>query len=158
MFNLDSIFTREKSRSLRSISASVKIAKRIKLSWPELFKGRMSDDLTFGYYKKFTLGIYTTNFCWVNEINVHKGMIIKNIESTLKKEGVVKYIKVHHMTEEPPREVKKKGYKNTQEISFEEKIKRENELKRLRGARLCDICKVVYTSKIKCVFCDTRQV
>ena len=156
MYTLDTIFTRERSKSLRSISVSVRIAKRISLVWSEIFKGRMSEDLTFGYYKKFTLGIYTTNFCWVNEIPAHKKMIIKTIEDLLNHKGVVKYIKVHHMPEiesQKEDELAKANYNNS---SFEAKIQKENELKRLRGDRLCATCKVVYTKAGTCVFCDTQ--
>ncbi|RAP38763.1 hypothetical protein DID80_02280 [Candidatus Marinamargulisbacteria bacterium SCGC AAA071-K20] len=158
MFDLATIFTRERSKSLRSVSVSVKIGKRLSLAWTEIFKGRMAEDLSFGYYKKFALGIYSTNYCWINEIQAHKDIIIKRIEEVLDKKGIVKYLKVHHMPEGAPKKEIRKPNEAFLRLSFKEKIKKTNELKRLRGDRLCDTCKVVYTKKGRCVFCETGHL
>lgn len=152
MFNLEHIFAKEKSRTLKSVSISLNMGRRLKLIWPEVFQGRMAQDLEYGYYKKFTLGIYTTNPCWINEIQAHKDLILDKISEKLGKKGIVRYLKIHH-TDSKELIQKSIPKKEKKCLSFEDKIREANKLKRLRGLQLCDTCKVMYTESGTCLFC-----
>ena len=125
---------------------------KVQAGWTEIM-GELAKDLAFDMIKNGILYIKTPNFAWVNEIEYLKPHILEKANKWAKRPKI-KDVKVIQGELPQPRKEKENIFEG---LSFEEKIIKENELKKKKGYTLCNTCKQVLSIEPLCDFCKVES-
>ena len=146
MKNLGSILG--KNKFYKRFLNDFQVSDKIKSNWDIIF-GRLSTDLSFYYYNRRVLAVFTSNPLWKNEIKFFKKQLIDKLTEIFNGKKIVVDIKVYtkKLSDEKLVEFSVSG------LSFEDKIRLSNEKRKQKGYKLCGKCNENYTLDPICVHC-----
>ena len=146
MQNLGSILG--KNKFYKRFLNDFQIADTLKSNWSDIF-GRLSTDLSFYYYNKRILAVFTANPLWKNEIKFFKKQILEKIEVLFNGKKIVLDLRIYtkKLADEKLVSFSVSG------LSFEDKIRIINQKKIKDGYKLCSKCEERYTLDLVCAQC-----
>tara|TARA_B100000700_G_scaffold122409_1_gene137182 strand:+ start:527 stop:985 length:459 start_codon:yes stop_codon:yes gene_type:complete len=149
---LQEIFSSEHSRNLKKAAQVLALSRQFKASWGLIF-GRLAGELSFRYLKGGLLYLTASNPIWVSEIKFHEKMILDKIKVSVPKVRV-RGLRVQYQEKASPEMTKTETV--VPNLSFEEKIKRENQDQKKSGKQRCESCGEIWTKGKICLFCQNQ--
>ena len=142
-----------KNRFYKRFLNDFQVSDKIKANWSDIF-GKLSTDLSFYYYNKRILAVYTSNPLWKNEIKFFKKQILEKIMLIFSGKKIVIDLRVYtkKLSDEKLVEFSVSG------LSFQDKIRLLNERKLKKGYKICVSCNEFYTLDKTCIQCRAYEL
>ena len=153
MDNLSQLF--EKDKSLKQFYINNHVQSYVKTNF-DLFFGKLAKELHLLFVKDQILYLEAYNPMWMTEISFFEKEILKKINKELKRKEKILKIKLSLGKKTKSFTNLKSNKEEIKPLSFEEKIKIENDKRKQKGEVLCSRCNDVYTADDICVFCNAE--